>query len=146
MKMKQQKFKRGNLVKVDDDYTNAIYSKGWPFPKHKHKLAGKQVIIIGSYADQFGTNISSNDDNHSKFTVMCENGGRHSWLPEASLCFIENGGEHLIKKAQQKYQDAVKLHKDIKYIASVSKFDQVIKTLKDKLDLTKEEVRDENNN
>lgn len=107
----EQKFKRGNRVKVADDYSNIIYISG-DRELPKHESAGKEAFIIGSYADQFG------GSDYSKYTLMFKDGSTCSWFPESELSLIDEGGEHLIEEAQKKFQEEEKLHRDIKYITT----------------------------
>lgn len=101
----EQKFKRGNKVKV------LVGSFYW-HPDGKGGVAttdldpdqiGKEAVIIGSYADIFPFHYPE-DRRHIYKIIFCETGNTLAWKQETDLEFIEDGGENLIQQARSVYR------------------------------------------
>lgn len=98
-----QKFKRGNLVHIAKDLGSMM----------SHFENDKDVIVVGSYADQYGGNDTK------KYTVMFPNTGRtSSWYIEHQLTLVDEGGEHLLEEAKKNRERIYKQDTDINYIVS----------------------------
>lgn len=92
----EQKFKRGNKVKVLRGHM--IWSNKQGMLDMSPGRVGKEAIIIGSYKDQFG-----GKGNTGTYTIMfCDTGSEVSWYDNNELEFIEEGGEHLITELLNK--------------------------------------------
>ena len=76
----KQKFKRGNLVHIAKNLGSMM----------SHFENDKDVIIVGSYADQYG------GSNTESYTVMFEDGNTSSWYEESQLTLINEGGVNLL--------------------------------------------------
>jgi len=104
---KEQKFKRGNLVHIAKDLGSMM----------SHFENDKDVIIVGSYAEQYGGN------NTKSYTVMFPDTGEEcSWYEEHQLTLIDEGGEHLFEEAKKNRERISEQNTDINYI--VSKLDE----------------------
>ena len=100
---KEQKFKRGNLVHIAKDLGSMM----------SHFENDKDVIIVGSYADQYG------GSNTKSYTVMFpDTGGESSWYEEHQLTLIDEGGEHLFEEAKKNRKRISEQNTDINYIVS----------------------------
>lgn len=95
-----QRLKRGNKVKVLKGHE--ILTSAWGVIDISPEIIGKEAVIIGSYADQYG------GDDHKQYTIMfLENGSEVSWFNENDLELLEEGGENLIEQGQA-IKDAIK--------------------------------------
>lgn len=86
--MSEQKFTRGNVVRVADDLGECM----------RHFRAGGEAVVIGSYRDQYG-----GADEHSlkSYTLMfLDTGSRSSWYDEHQLTLVDVGGEHVIRRRE----------------------------------------------
>lgn len=92
--MKEQMFKRGNLVEVLDE-------------------KGRKAIIEYSYAEKYGGN-----DVDSYSIIFLDDGNSLAWEQTSKLKFIEDGGEHLFEEAEKNRNNIEKRDTDIKYILS----------------------------
>jgi len=87
--MKQQKFKRGNLVFMHN----------------------KSCVIKGSYADLFG------GDNIDDYSILYLNDGNsRAWCQTDELTLIDIGGEYLIDLCEKIRKKEVEKNTDINYI------------------------------
>lgn len=102
----KQKFKRGNLVHIAKELGSMM----------SHFENDKDVIIVGSYADQYGGN------NTKSYTVMFEDGNTSSWYEESQLTLINEGGEHLFEEAKKRREKISKQNTDFDFI--VTKIDE----------------------
>lgn len=98
-----QKFTRGDLVRIAAKLPDSM----------SHFTAGEDVVIIGSYADQYG------GSNREIYTVLFRTRGCVSWYPERLLTLVEAGREDLIETwsaeletARQKASDLDTIFKD----------------------------------
>ena len=113
--MMEQKFKRGNKVKI------LFGSPMWTIENGKTTISdsqpediGKEVLIIGSYNDLYG------GGGMSKYKVMyCDTGNTSAWKHENNLEFIEEGGEHLIDQAKAKAEEKFKFDTDLTQLVSI---------------------------
>lgn len=100
---KEQKFKKGNLVHIAKDLGSTM----------SHFENDEDVIIVGSYADQYG------GSNTKSYTVMFpDTGDESSWYEEHQLTLIDEGGEHLFKEAKKNRERISEQNTDINYIVS----------------------------
>lgn len=100
---KEQKFKRGNLVHIAKDLGSMM----------SHFENDKDVIIVGSYADQYG------GSNTKSYTVMFpDTGSQSSWYEEHQLTLIDEDGEHLFEEANKNRKRISQQNTDINYIVS----------------------------
>jgi len=107
----EQKYKRGNKVKVL--FGHPVWGNGKAVTDMCPDEVGKEAIIVGSYADQYG------GDNISDYTIMfLETGNRVSWKDEKQLEFIDEGGEHLFEQAKINRDRISEQNKDINFILS----------------------------
>jgi len=100
---KEQKFKRGNLVHIAKDLGSMM----------SHFENDKDVIIVGSYADQYG-----GSDTKSYTVMFPDTGGESSWYEEHQLTLVDEGGEHLFEEAKKNMERISKQNTDINYIVS----------------------------
>ena len=108
----KQKFKRGNLVKLLKGHT--IWSMNINGEHEEIEIdnnAGRLAIIEGSYADLYWGN---NRKDYS--IVFLDNGGSLAWKHESELEFIEEGGAHLFKQAEENKERIQKRNTDLKWI------------------------------
>lgn len=82
-------------------------------PWMSHFECDTEAVIIGSYADQFG-----GGDHDGDYTVMLPDGNESSWYEEDQLTLIDEGGEHLIKKGEEKQRLRSQKNTDMRYIIS----------------------------
>jgi hypothetical protein len=98
-----QKFKRGNLVHIAKNLDSTM----------SHFENDKDVIIVGSYAEQYG------GSNTKSYTVMFpDTGGISCWYKEHQLTLVDEGGEHLFEQAKKNKEAISKQNTDINLIAS----------------------------
>ena len=102
--MKEQKFKRGNLVHIAKDLGECM----------SHFENDFDAIILGSYSDLYGGN-----DTNSYSIMVKETGNSISWYYESQMTLIDEGGEHLIVEAKKKRDEVSAKNKDLKYILSI---------------------------
>jgi len=96
-----QTFNRGNLVRIAKDLGQSM----------SHFENDKEVIIVGSYADQYG------GSDRTSYTVMFpDNGNTSSWYNEHQLTLVDIGGEHLITEAKKRREEVSKQNKDLNLI------------------------------
>lgn len=99
--IKGQKFKRGDVVHIAADLGQSM----------SHFTKNKDVVILGSYADQFG------GSNTKSYTVMfLDTGGECSWYQEHQLTFLRHDGEELIAKITKEKEERVKVEIDLEWI------------------------------
>ena len=105
----EQKFKRGNLVKV----------------LVGQQIFGRKAIIEYSYAEKYGGGRPSK--NNSYRIVWADTGNSEAWRDDNELELIEDGGEHLFAEAKAKRETISKANTDIKQIVEnwVSKKDKL---------------------
>jgi hypothetical protein len=101
--MNPQKFKRGDIVHIAADLGESM----------SHFEKDKDVVIIGSYADQFGGN-----DTKSYTVLFLDDGNEVSWYEEHQLTFLYHGGENLISKIVKQRQERHKIESDLGWIIS----------------------------
>lgn len=105
----EQKFKRGNKVKVL--FGHPIWSNKEGTTDMCPEEVGQEALIVGSYADQYG------GSNHKDYTIMfCETGSETSWKSENQLELIDEGGEHLFAEAKANREKISKANTDLKQI------------------------------
>lgn len=80
--MRTQKFHAGDLVQVADNLGSEM----------SHFTGGCRAVVIGSYADQYGS------DNTHSYTLHLEGQGQCSWYEEGQLTLIEAGAHELVKQ------------------------------------------------
>ncbi len=100
----EQKFKRGNKVKVLVGHNIYRKVKGdlWEVVDMAPEQIGQEAAIIGSYFDLFG---GSQEENKNTYQIIfLETGNTVAWKELRELEFIDEGGEHLIEAANLKYQ------------------------------------------
>lgn len=100
--MGKQKFKKYDLVKIDDNLGDSM----------SHFTSGCEAIVIGSYADEYG-----GDDTNS-YTLYLKSEGECSWYYEEQLTLIERNRKDLLDewKNEDKTEDA--MHSDLDWIFS----------------------------
>jgi hypothetical protein len=76
--MSEQKFRRGDLVKIADDLG----------PTMSHFRSGMRAVVEYSYAEKYGGN-----DNKS-YSLHVEGTGSSSWYKEYQLIMIAQSGFH----------------------------------------------------
>lgn len=100
--MGEQKFKRGNLVKV------LVGHRIWDFKRGAIDISpeyiGRKAIIQYSYAESYG---GDNTDNYS--IIWLDSGGSLSWKHESELELLDEGGEHLFEEAKANKEKIYKL-------------------------------------
>lgn len=99
--MKNQKFKRGNLVHIAKDLPHY----------QSHFESDVDVIIEYSYADMYG-----GSDTTSYSVIFPDDGHSVAWYKEDQLTLIDEGGEYLIEQAAENKKNVSKRNKDIEYI------------------------------
>ncbi len=99
--MSKQKFKRGDVVHIAADLGQSM----------SHFKKDKDVVIIGSYADQFG---GGNTGSYS--VLFIDDGNEVSWYGEHQLTFLRYGGEELIAKVKEEREEREKLESDLSWI------------------------------
>lgn len=109
--MRKQKFRRGNKVRIADDYSTGytFNGKGGKCVPWKSPHAGKDAIVIGSYADEYGGKDTKS------YTLLFDE-GEVSWFDERALTLIEQGGEHLIEQNKRTRDARDFVHGDLKWI------------------------------
>lgn len=96
-----QKFKRGDVVHIAADLGQSM----------SHFTKDVDVVILGSYADQFG------GGNVKDYTVLfCSNGNEVAWYEEHQLTFLYYGGEKLISKIKKEREGRQEVEGDLNWI------------------------------
>jgi uncharacterized protein YoxC len=99
----EQKFHRGDVVHIVKDLGESM----------SHFTADKDVVILGSYADQFG-----GTDTESYTVLFIEDGNESSWYHERQLTFLRHEGEEFIKKIQSDRENYDKKVSQLDWIVS----------------------------
>ena len=105
----EQKFKRGNLVKVLVGHQ--IWSNKEGGKDISPEDVGRTAIIEGSYADLYGGN---NRDSYS--IIWTDTGGSLAWKSNNELELINEGGEHLFAEAKSNRELLSKSNTDLNQI------------------------------
>ena len=112
---KEQKFKRGNLVKV------LVGHQIWSGKDGVRDISpddvGRKAIIEHSYAEKYGGN-----DVDSYSIIWQDTGSSLAWKSTNELELIDKGGEHLFDEAKKNRERISEQNTDINYI--VSKLDE----------------------
>jgi hypothetical protein len=109
--MKEQKFKRGNLVEILVGHQ--IHIAGEESQDISPENIGRKAIIEYSYAEKYGGN-----DVDSYSIIFLDDGNSLSWKHTNELKFIEDGGEHLFEEAKKNKKIRIERDTDITYILS----------------------------
>ena len=97
----KQKFKRGDVVHIATDLRQSM----------SHFEKDIDVVILGSYADQFGGN------NTEDYTVLfLDSGTEVSWYSEEQLTFLRHGGEKLIDEIKKAESQRQKVESNLNWI------------------------------
>ena len=97
----KQKFKRGDVVHIAADLRQSM----------SHFEKDIDVVILGSYADQFGGN------NTEDYTVLfLDSGTEVSWYSEEQLTFLRHGGEKLIDEIKKAESQRQKVESNLNWI------------------------------
>ena len=99
--MVKSKFKRGNLVHIAKDLGISM----------SHFENDVDVIVMGTYSDFYG-----GDDIDIYQVMFLDTSNTGAWYKEHQLTLINEGGEHLIKQAQEIRDETVKNNTNIDYI------------------------------
>lgn len=112
--MSAQRFHRGDVVRVAERYVT-----GWSFnaatgqeTEHNHPDAGREGIVIGSYADQYG-----GSGERPSYTLMF-NGNSVSWFDEAALTLVRHGTEDDIRAEIAEREARESRERDFGWIAA----------------------------
>lgn len=108
--MKEQKFKRGNLVKVLVGHQ--IWSNKEGVTDISPEDVGRNAIIEYSYAEKYG-----GGDVDSYSIIWCDTGGSLAWKRTNELELLDEGGEHLFEEAKANRKRISEQNTDINYIA-----------------------------
>jgi hypothetical protein len=110
--VEKPKFKRGNLVRIDDDLGESMahFEKGCD-------------AIINSVHKAHGDYIDENNNRYTEYrydyeVMFPDTGNIAAWYYENQLTLIDEGGEHLFKQAKENRKRISKQNKDINYIIS----------------------------
>jgi hypothetical protein len=99
--MVKQKFKRGDVVHIAAELGQSM----------SHFENDKDAVILGSYADQFGGDCTSD------YTVkFLDDGSECSWYEEHQLTFLYHGGEEFIVKITKETEEREKVESDLGWI------------------------------
>lgn len=98
----EQKYKRGDVVRVDVDLG----------PEMAHFRAGQDAIVMGSYRDQFG------GDNVDSYTLLFFDGGESSWYRTRQMAFLRHGGEEEIARVKAERAERAKVETDLAWIVT----------------------------
>jgi hypothetical protein len=102
--MKEQKFKRGDVVHVAADLGRAM----------SHFKSDADAIVMGSYRDQFG---GSDDHSADSYTLMfCDTGGECSWYETSQLTFLRHGGQEEIDRVKAEREAREKVETALPWI------------------------------
>lgn len=105
----EQKFKRGNLVKVLVGQQFWTSTEG--FKDISSDYIGKTALIEYSYSEKYG---GSNTNSYS--IMFTETGSTLAWKNDNELELIDEGGEHLFADCLAKQEAISKSNTDIKQI------------------------------
>lgn len=108
IRMNEQKFKRGNLVKVlvgHPIWNNGVIEDMSPQDR------GRLAIIDYSYAERYG---GSDVDSYS--IIWMDTGSSLAWKRTSELQFVDIGGEHLFAEAKKVREEYRRKNTDISYI------------------------------
>jgi hypothetical protein len=108
----EQKFKRGNLVKVLQGQMIWSNTKGWEDLSPQN--VGRLAIIRYSYAEKYSGKSSADKNQYS--IVWLDNGSSEAWKSDDQLELVEEGGEHLFAEAEAKRIEISKANTDLKEI------------------------------
>lgn len=108
----EQKFKRGNLVKVLVGHQ--IWSNKEGVKDIAPENVGRKAIIEYSYAEKYGGGQSSKTNSYS--IVWADTGSSESWKDDHELELIEEGGEYLFAEAKANREKISKVNTDLKQI------------------------------
>lgn len=97
-----QKFQKGDLVMIAKDLGGLM----------KRFTAGREAIVIGSYADQFG------GDDTKKYTLHLKGRGEVSWYEEYQLTLLESGRLDKLKQWEDEKEAERKQKSDLDWIFS----------------------------
>lgn len=105
----EQKFKRGNLVKV------LVGQQVWASTERLKDISsdyvGKTAVIEYSYAEKYG------GDNTNSYSIMfTDTGSTLAWKNDNELEFIDEGGEHLFADCLAKKEVISKANTNLKQI------------------------------
>lgn len=81
MNIDGQKFKRGDIVQLADDIPWITSGRGKVIAYRYN--SGKQGVVMGSYADEYG------GDNHNEYTIWFPEGGACSWYEEKWMTLLK---------------------------------------------------------
>jgi hypothetical protein len=105
----EQKFKRGNLVKVL--LGQKIWTNTEGFKYISSDYVGKTALIEYSYSDKYG------GGNTNSYSIMfTDTGSTLAWKNYNELEFIDEGGEHLFTECLAKREAISKANTDLKQI------------------------------
>lgn len=111
----EQKFKRGNLVKV------LVGHLIWQSKDGEVKWidiapndVGRKAIIEYSYSEKYGDGKPAKNNSYS--IVWADTGSSMAWKYDNELELLEDGGEHLFTEAKAKREAAKKRNTDLKQI------------------------------
>jgi hypothetical protein len=107
----RQKFKRGDLVHIAADLGSCM----------SHFTADKDVIIMGSYRDQFG-----GDCTDSYTVLFIEDGNTVSWYHENQLTFIRHVGQEEIDRVRDAKDVREAQESDLDWIVKNYPFEKTI--------------------
>lgn len=103
--MNEQKFKRGNLVKIKQKYRQediiGFSTERGIFNEQNKVLTDESnrfAIIEGSYADLYPDYNDKNIDDYS--IIFLDTGYSHAWFKENELEYIAYGSEKLFEQAK----------------------------------------------
>lgn len=105
----EQKFKRGNLVKVIAGHQ--IWTSEEGFKDISSDDIGKTALIEYSYSEKYG---GSNINDYS--IMFTDTGSTLAWRNANQLEFINKGGEHLFAECLAKREAISKANTDLKQI------------------------------
>lgn len=105
----EQKFKRGNLVKVIAGHQ--IWTSEEGFKDISSDDIGKTALIEYSYSEKYG---GSNINDYS--IMFTDTGSTLAWRNANQLEFIDKGGEHLFAECLAKREAISKANTDLKQI------------------------------
>lgn len=109
-----QKFHRGDVVHIAKNLGSWM----------SHFEADEDVVIIGSYCDQFHHHSIPPVDgrcvepNGHSYTVLFFNGGEVSWYAEHQLTFLRTGGPCIIHEIQDAYEKVKTVQTDMAWIVA----------------------------
>lgn len=101
----EQKFKRGNLVKILVGHLIWVSTpEGGESRDISPKDIGRLGIIKSSYAEEHRPD-STNEQDYQKYSVVYQDTGSSiAWKNDNELEFIDIGGEHLLEEAKETWK------------------------------------------